>query len=281
MVKEIDASGEILALYHPSDSFDTQALFEQSYRHSFIAVEQSLLYAMPKTITRTLIEENSEFGAYFFANIADKLKNQSDNRRENELAGLFTAKVHDAYRSYDEFGNFYGCQSISGDETLLKEVRTHLNGYLDSDVGMLMSFARAVNQFDEDGRGFFAQILGQKKHKMDIKKMGIFPVVHGTRALALKAKISKTNTFERIARLSQMGLIEQQLSQDVSEALAYLMNTRLKNGLLVLKHNQELAPNHIDTENLSTLERDLLKDALQVVKRFKHHVSSQFNLHYA
>ncbi|WP_241761148.1 putative nucleotidyltransferase substrate binding domain-containing protein [Moraxella catarrhalis] len=58
--------------------------------------------------------------------------------------------------------------------------------------------------------------------------MGIFPVVHGTRALALKAKISKTNTFERIARLSQMGLIEQQLSQDVSEALAYLMNTRLK-----------------------------------------------------
>lgn len=49
--------------------------------------------------------------------------------------------------------------------------------------------------------------------------MGIFPVVHGTRALALKAKISKTNTFERIARLSQMGLIEQQLSQDVSRGI--------------------------------------------------------------
>lgn len=178
---------------------------------------------------------------------------------------------------------FMDAKSVSGDETPLKEVRTHLNGYLDSDVGMLMSFARAVNQFDEDGCGFFAQILGQKKHKMDIKKMEIFPVVHGTRALALKAKISETNTSERIAWLSQMGLIEQQLklSQDVSEALAYLMNTRLKNGLLALKHNQELAPNHIDTENLSTLERDLLKDALQVVKRFKHHVSSQFNLHHA
>ena len=46
------------------------------------------VYAMPKTIIRTLIEENSEFSAYFFANIADKLKNQSDNRRENELAGF-------------------------------------------------------------------------------------------------------------------------------------------------------------------------------------------------
>lgn len=47
---------------------------------------------MPKTIIRTLIEENSEFGAYFFANIADKLKNQSDNRRENELAGFSLPK---------------------------------------------------------------------------------------------------------------------------------------------------------------------------------------------
>ncbi|OAV10894.1 putative signal-transduction protein containing cAMP-binding and CBS domain [Moraxella catarrhalis] len=133
------------------------------------------------------------------------------------------------------------------------------------------------------GVDFLHKFWVKKSTKWILKKMGIFPVVHGTRALALKAKISKTNTFERIARLSQMGLIEQQLklSQDVSEALVYLMNTRLKNGLLALKHNQELAPNHIDTENLSTLERDLLKDALQVVKRFKHHVSSQFNLHYA
>ena len=79
-------------------------------------------------------------------------------------------------------------KSVSGDEALLKEVRTHLSGYLDSDVGMLMSFARAVNQFDEDGHGFFCTNFGSQKHKMDIKKMGIFPVVHGTRALALKAK---------------------------------------------------------------------------------------------
>ncbi|VEG13838.1 DUF294 nucleotidyltransferase-like domain-containing protein [Moraxella cuniculi] len=550
MVKEIDANQEVLALYHPSDSFDTRALFEQSYRHSFVAVEQSLLYAIPKAIIRQLIEENSDFGAYFFANIADKLKNQADGRREHELAGLFTAKVRDAYRPYDKlhsgtinlieaakimqhnkskslliehegkiglvteslfrdvfiknadtlnpfdavhlwakfdlisvdiqdfmftallkmmhhriqrvvitkqakpvgvleqvdilaflsnhshliaeklevatsldelaevalqmnhtiwalhsggmqakqlsqlmqvlngrlfekawqmiapdtivqnscllvmgsegrgeqvlktdqdnalivkdsidiasvrpyadklsatlerFGyppcmgkimvnNPAWCQSvsqfeqtishwcnnpspdnlmnlaifmdaraISGDETLLDRLRGYLYQHLDGDVGMLMNFARAINQFDEDGRGFFMQILGQKKHKMDIKKMGTFPVVHGVRALSLQAKISEINTFERIARLAQLGLIEKQLSQDVSEALAYLMNTRLKNGLTALKHNQELTPNQIATEHLSTLERDLLKDALQVVKRFKNHVSSHFNLQY-
>lgn len=549
MVKEIDAQGEVVALYHCSDSFDTRALFEQSYRHSFIAVEQSLLYAIPKSIIRNLIENNSEFGAYFFANIADKLKQQSGNSRDNELAGLFTAKVKDAYRTYDQlydgkislmdaakvmqrtktksllihhagriglvteslfrdlfihsdemtpsdpvhrwarfelivvdiddfmfsallkmmhhriqrvvvtkndepmgileqvdilaflsnhshliaeklevatnlqdltavasqmnqtisalyangmqakqlaqlmqvlnarlfekawqliappeliakscllvmgsegrgeqvlktdqdnaliyddqfsadqimpyaeefsrvldgFGyppclgkiminNPLWCQSISafkhtvtqwcknptpehmmhlaifmdakavsGDADFLAQVQSHLHRHLDNDAGMLMSFARAVNQFDEDGRGFFAQILGQKKHKMDIKKMGIFPVVHGVRALSMQAKISETNTFERISKLASLGMIEKQLSQDVSEALAYLMNTRLKNGLNALKHNQELAPNQVDTQNLSTLERDLLKDALQVVKRFQHHISSHFHLQY-
>ncbi len=551
MIQEVDADGEVLALYHPSDSFDTRALFEQTYRHSFIAVDQSLLYAIPKSIIRELIEKNSEFGAYFFANIADKLQAQTGNKRDNELAGLFTAKVKDAYRPYDELysGNIslleagkamqshksksllihhegriglvteslfrdvitqsdgivnvheavhhlarfelisvdiddfmftallkmmnhrvqrvvvtkngdplgileqvdilaflsnhshliaeklevattldeltavasqmtstisalfangmqakqlaqlmqvlnarlfekawqliapadivansclivmgsegrgeqvlktdqdnalivkdgidiatvmpyaerfsevltsFGyppcqgkvmvnnptwCQNLSdfrqmvgswcrsasgenmmnlaifvvakavaGDTSLLQEVQSYLINNLSDDVGMLMGFARAVNQFNEDGQGFFAQFLGQKKHKMDIKKMGTFPVVHGVRALSLQAKISETNTFERIAKLASMGVIEKQLSQDVSEALAYLMHTRLKNGLTAIKQGQEVLPNQVATERLSTLERDLLKDALQVVKRFKGFVSNHFNLQYS
>ncbi len=92
MIQEVDADGEVLALYHPSDSFDTRALFEQTYRHSFIAVDQSLLYAIPKSIIRELIEKNSEFGAYFFANIADKLQAQTGNKRDNELAGYYKGR---------------------------------------------------------------------------------------------------------------------------------------------------------------------------------------------
>ncbi|UTO05820.1 DUF294 nucleotidyltransferase-like domain-containing protein [Moraxella sp. FZLJ2107] len=548
IVQEVDADGEVLAIYHPSDSFDTRALFEQSYRHSFIAAEQSLLYAIPKAVIRELIEKNSEFGAYFFANIADKLKAQTGNKRENELAGLFTAKIKDAYRPYDElhsgeisliqagkimqenksksllihhngkiglvaeslfrdvmiqsgdtldphapihqwacfelisadvddfmftallkmmnhriqrvvvtkngdpigmleqidilaflsnhshliaeklevatslgeltrvatqmnatiaalFSNgmqakqlaqlmqvlnarlfekawrliapehiidksclivmgsegrgeqvlktdqdnalifdddltleevmpytqafsavlddfgyppcqgkimvnnptwckpisefkqmvgswcrtasgenmmnlaiFIDAKPITGKQELFYEVKNHLQFYLQNDVGMLMGFARVVNQFNEDGQGFFAQILGQEKRKMDIKKMGTFPIVHGVRSLSLQARITETNTFERINKLAEMGIIEKQLSQDVAEALAYLMHTRLKNGLFSIKHGLEVQPNQVATENLSTLERDLLKDALQVVKRFKHMVNAHFHL---
>lgn len=548
-IKEVDADNEIVALYHPKDSFDTRALFKPVLEHDFVVAEQSLLYAIPKKVILSLMEQNNDFGAYFYANIADKLKNQATHHKEQELTGLFVAKVADAYRHHDHYvdgntslseaahlmrqqksksllithqervglitesvfrdviasascqpinpqdpihqwatfnmisididefmfsallkmlgsriqrvvvtkddkaigvleqidilaflsnhshliaeqlecsgsidelsevashmtdtiaalhssgmqvrqlaelmqvlngrlfekawqmiapkelfensclivmgsegrgeqilktdqdnalivkdgidikevlpytqkfsavlesfgyppctGNimvnnpmwcqnlsdfkqmlgkwaltaspenmmylaiFMDAKAVAGEHELLLQAKKELQSRLSNDTGMLMSFARAVSQFDEHGRGFFAQILGQQKHKMDIKKMGIFPVVHGVRALSLQAGLDETSTFERISQLAKLGIIEKQLSQDIGEALAYLMSIRLKTGLFAYKHHLEYIPNQIDTDNLSTLERDLLKDALQVVKRFKHSIRSHFNL---
>ncbi|STZ07435.1 Predicted signal-transduction protein containing cAMP-binding and CBS domains [Moraxella caprae] len=175
---------------------------------------------------------------------------------------------------------FLDARTVAGKADLLDEVKHHLNAHLDKDVGMQMNFARAIMQFDEHNRGFFAKILGKgETHKMDIKKMGLFPVVHGVRALALKARIDETSTFERLLALKNQGVISEQLAKDTADALAYLMNLRLKAGLFYVRNGEPISPNQVDTELLSTLERDLLKDALAVVKRFKHEVKSQFGLH--
>ena len=549
MIKEVDSDHQIVALYHPKDSFDTRALFKPILEHDFIVAEQSLVYAIPKSIILTLMEQNNTFGAYFYANIADKLKNQPTHQHEQELTSLLNAKVLDAYRHHDTYtdGNislasaallmrqqksksllishkgqiglitesvfrdviakaatttvspqdpvhlwatfemisididefmfsallkmmhhriqrlvvcqdnqaigileqidilaflsnhshliaeqlecassidelndiarqmttsiqalhssgmtarqlaqlmqvlngrlfekawqliapktlfensclivmgsegrgeqvlktdqdnalivkddidinqaliytkalsatleqfgyppcvgkimasepmwcqnitpftqmlkkwcrtpnpenmmnlaiFMDAKAVAGDSALLDKLKHTLHQTFAHDTGMLMAFAKAVNQFDEHGQGFFAQLLGQQKYKMDIKKMGTFPVVHGVRALSLQAGINETNTFERINHLAKLGIIEKQLAQDISEALAYLMNLRLKTGLFAIKHRLDLTPNQVDTSGLSTLERDLLKDALQVVKRFKHNIRTHFNL---
>jgi len=115
--------------------------------------------------------------------------------------------------------------------------------------------------------------------QMDIKKIGIFPVVHGIRALSLEAQLSETNTFERINRLSALNVLDDSLSKDLIEALSYLMDLRLDAGLLnqttcALEDNV----NQIDTRMLTTLERDLLQIALQVVKRFKTMIRAHFHL---
>ncbi len=546
LVKGVGADGETEALYHPQDSFDARALFEKHSPYRFVAVEQSLLYAIPRKTVMALVEANINFGAYFYSSVADKLANLSGNARNQELANLFHAKVFDAYhdntiwldgtetlaqsaqimkraksksllvrqedkvglltesvfrdivaqgidvnspvmawtnfnlisidvddyvfnallkmmhhriqrlvvmqggravgtleqidilaylsshshliaeqleradsldalakvanqltesvstphasgmqavqlarlmqvlngrlfekawqliappeliektclivmgsegrgeqvlktdqdnaliaqddvdmtalqtyasqfsealikfgyppckgnvmvtnpkwcKTASEFGQmvtswrrnptpenlmdlaiFVDAKAVAGDERLLMDIKENLKKHAFSDTGMLMAFARAVTQFDDHSRGFFAKVLGKNdKNIMDIKKMGVFPVVHGTRALSLKAGIFETSTFERLDALQYKGVISPQLAKDTKEALAYLMNLRLKTGLTAYKNGEEYVPNQVDTHNLSTLERDLLKDALAVVRRFKHDVSLQFGL---
>ncbi|OPH38870.1 DUF294 nucleotidyltransferase-like domain-containing protein [Moraxella lacunata] len=175
---------------------------------------------------------------------------------------------------------FLDARTVAGKTELLDEVKRHLNAHLDKDVGMQMNFARAIMQFDEHNRGFFAKMLGKAdNHKMDVKKMGLFPVVHGVRALALKSGVDETSTFERLVALKNQGIISDTLAKDTADALGYLMNIRLNAGLFYVRNGEPISPNQVDTELLSTLERDLLKDALAVVKRFKHEVKSQFGLH--
>ena len=109
--------------------------------------------------------------------------------------------------------------------------------------------------------------------------MGIFPIVHGARALSLEAHLEETNTFDRLHQLANKGVLDENLSKDVGEALTYMMDIRLKSGLNAITLGaSDKDWNELDTNNLSTLERDLLKDALQVVKRFKAKIRQHFHL---
>lgn len=175
---------------------------------------------------------------------------------------------------------FIDAKAVAGDISMLTEVKAHLQKVMTNDVGMLMSFARAVDQFDSQSKGFFPQLLKRgQPEKMDIKKMGQFPVVHGIRALSLEARIEETNTFERIHHLVQLNVIDESLGKDVAEALSYIMDLRLTANLAVLDGGGTgEAPNQLDFDSLSTLERDLLKDALQVVKRFKNVIRHHFHI---
>lgn len=174
---------------------------------------------------------------------------------------------------------FIDAKPVAGDSGLLEEVKSHLRSRMSKDAGMLMTFARAVEQFDSHSSGFFSQLLHRgREEKMDVKKMGLFPVVHGVRALALEARLEETNTFERLKRLAQLHVLDEQLAKDIAEAYRFLMEMRLKGGLASLQEGRVTQPNQIDIHSLSTLERDLLKESLQVVKRFKGFVRHHFHL---
>jgi CBS domain-containing protein len=64
------------------------------------------------------------------------------------------------------------------------------------------------------------------------------------------------------------GVLDAALGDELVQSLHFLMGLRLQAGLAELDTGRQVTGN-VDPERLSSLERDLLKDALAVVKRFK------------
>ncbi|ODS61424.1 MAG: hypothetical protein ABS41_13005 [Arenimonas sp. SCN 70-307] len=122
--------------------------------------------------------------------------------------------------------------------------------------------------------------LGQvREHggRADLKRGGVFPLVHGLRVLALKHGIAHRNSFDRCAALVSAGALDRELGRDVPQALAVLMRLRLGQQLADLDAGQP-ASNGVDVAALRRLDRELLRDALRVVNAFKDHVADAFHL---
>ena len=102
--------------------------------------------------------------------------------------------------------------------------------------------------------------------------------MHGVRSLALRDHVQATGTVGAARRAGgRAAACRPSLATDLADSLHFLMGLKLKAGLAELdtgRAGQRRRP----TDRLSSLERDLLKDALAVVKRFKALVRHQFHL---
>lgn len=174
---------------------------------------------------------------------------------------------------------FVDAEAVAGDAGLLAAAKAQLGELVADDAAFYARFAAAIEQFDTP-LGMFAQLLTREadgQAVLDLKKGGIFPIVHGTRALALENGVHACNTHERLLELARLGVLGEEMAEEVGEALAFLLGIRLASGLAALEDGQ--APgNLVAPERLSAPERDLLKDAFAVVKRYKQQLRHHFKL---
>ncbi len=116
-----------------------------------------------------------------------------------------------------------------------------------------------------------------KTYNIDIKKVGIFPIVQGIRSLALREKIRETRTVKRIKILIEKKVLAQELGNEILEAFDVLNTLRLKAQLQKIQDLKEVN-NEIDTHSLGKIERDLLKDSLKIVNDLKKFISYTFKI---
>ena len=178
---------------------------------------------------------------------------------------------------------FLDSHPISGDPKLLETVKQALFKLINDNQFLLARFASAIESISSEA-GWWNRLLtlgsDNADHRINLKKAGIFAIVHGIRSLALENHISINSTVGRIQELVQMHKLPKDLAGELVESLHLLMELRLKGGLSELETSKEVS-SEIDTSRLSTLERDLLQDSLSVVKRFKLFLRQHFRLEFA
>ena len=174
---------------------------------------------------------------------------------------------------------FIDAHPVAGDASLLSAVRAEVDGLVSADDALLGRFAAAIDSFPDAPGGWWNRLLniGDEGQTLDLKKAGIFPIVHGVRSLALRDHVRATGTSARLEALVSAGRLSDDLARELTDSLNFLMELKLKAGLAELEAQRPVS-GAVRIDRLGSLERDLLKDALAVVKRFKVLVRHQFML---
>lgn len=172
---------------------------------------------------------------------------------------------------------FIDAQAVCGDAALLEQVRAQVQHLAHDDQSMLARFAAAADAFADD-RGLWRRLIGgPDETAVDIKRAGLFPLVHGVRSLAFEAGLRETGTAARVQALVAGGRLDAALGAEIVESLHFFMGVRLAAGLAELARGRPVS-GRVDPSGLSSLERDLLKDTLAVVKRFRQRLRAHFRL---
>lgn len=174
---------------------------------------------------------------------------------------------------------FMDALAVAGDARLLDEAKGHMQRLMSDSDAYLARFAASVNSFSDD-RSWWTRLPGMRGRasaEIDLKKLGIFPIVQGARALALKHGIAALPTAERLAALAEQRRLPAPMARDLTDALHFLMGAKLDNNLAQIAQGRT-PDNLIRLEDMGTLDRQALKDSLGIVRDFRDWISQQFRL---
>jgi CBS domain-containing protein len=179
----------------------------------------------------------------------------------------------------DSFMNvaiFYDADAVAGETALLHQAKAALVDAVHGEDAYLSHFARAVEAFPTP-IGFFNNLIiaEGEGNAVDLKKGGLFPTIHGVRALALEKGITETGTDQRINKLVELGVLKSDFGRELTQAFRFLMALRLDSQLSAAAGSSGTLTK---PGGLSAMERDLLRDAFKVVKQFREILRFHFKL---
>lgn len=178
-------------------------------------------------------------------------------------------------------GIFFDAVAVAGRVELVGRAKTALVDMLRGESAYLARFARAIDLFEGASAGMFTSLMasvGVASGLIHIKKSGTFPIVHGIRTLAIDYGLQETPTVKRVEELVRRGILGEGLGRDLVSALSFFMLLRMRSQIRAIKTGAYEMEAIVRIGELSTRDRDLLRDALRVVKQFREVIRNRYHL---
>ncbi|WP_258104555.1 DUF294 nucleotidyltransferase-like domain-containing protein [Marinoscillum sp. MHG1-6] len=193
-------------------------------------------------------------------------------------------------RNYDEwidqpnaqavmnFSTFFDCRLIYGDPQLLDDLKEYILQKLDNPNDLFfvqlannalkyeppLNFFRSIRTIEQDDRKVF-----------DIKK-AMTPIVDLVRAFALKHKILKTNTGERLLELKERKVFSPEDFEELMQSYYYLMGMRLKYQAMQIIQDHTAPHNFVGPDSLTKIEVVTVTEIFKVIENFQKRMKLVF-----
>jgi CBS domain-containing protein len=180
-------------------------------------------------------------------------------------------------------GIFSDSVAVAGQADLLLRARTAFMEMMRGEKTHLAHFANLIDLFASSDLGAFGNLMvsvGARSDAVDIKKAGTFPIVHGTRTLAIEKGIFETRTVDRINALVPTRIFNTSFAQNLISALHVFMELRLRSQLKARRLGNMARESIVHMNELTADDRDILRNAIRVVREFREIVRHRFNLGY-
>jgi CBS domain-containing protein len=176
---------------------------------------------------------------------------------------------------------FCDATAVTGRPDLLARAKTALIELLRGESALLARFAYLIETFNTPHVGRLSSIMasvGVGSDEIDVKKAGTFPIVHGMRTLALDKGILAHTTADRIDALVEAKSLEADFGRELVSALRVFMEFRLRSQLQVLRLGTTEGESLVRLKEITTVDRDILRDALRIVRQFREIIRSRYHL---
>jgi CBS domain-containing protein len=176
---------------------------------------------------------------------------------------------------------FFDAVAVAGAPDLVARAKEALVALMRGEAALLAHFAHLIETFTTPNLGVFSTIMasvGVRQDEIDLKRAGTFPIVHGVRTLAIDKGILVNATAARIHALVQAGSLDTKFGQDLTGALQVFMEIRLRSQLRALHRKTIGTESVVSLEEITTADRDMLRDALRVVRQFRELIRHRYNL---